>query len=170
MCQAERYICTIKDRVRSTYRMLPFKQIPRIMVIHLVLNAVFWINALPARDGVTSIHSPQYLSTGRELNYKLHVQLEFGEYIQTHEQHNNKMVDRTMGAICFGPTGNQQGGHWFMSLSTGSRLTRHRWTALPMPIKVIQRVEYLGKISAMPPILTFANRHGREIEDYMMEI
>ena len=32
----ERAIRTVKDRVRSAYRMLPFKYIPRLMVIHLV--------------------------------------------------------------------------------------------------------------------------------------
>ena len=32
----ERYIRTIKDRARSTYRMLPFRHVPRIMLVHLI--------------------------------------------------------------------------------------------------------------------------------------
>ena len=32
----EYYICTVKDRVQSTYWMLPFKQTPQILLIHLV--------------------------------------------------------------------------------------------------------------------------------------
>ena len=44
----ERYVRTVKDRVRSTYQMLPFKQVPRVMLIHLIKNAVFWLNALPS--------------------------------------------------------------------------------------------------------------------------
>ena len=106
--------------------MLPFKHIPRLILIHLVKNAVFWLNALPARDGVSSVHSPRYLLTGRELEYPLHVRLEFGEYVQTHEKHGNRMTDRTLGAICLGPNGNAQGGHYFMYLSTGARITRDR--------------------------------------------
>ena len=43
----ERAIRTVKDRVRSTYRMLPFKYIPRLMVIHLVRNTIFWLHAFP---------------------------------------------------------------------------------------------------------------------------
>ena len=30
----EQYIRTVKDRVRSTYRMLPFKRVPRLILIH----------------------------------------------------------------------------------------------------------------------------------------
>ena len=69
----EQYIQTVKDRVRSTYRMLPFKRVPQLILIHLVKNAVFWLNTLPAMDGVSSTHSPRYLLTGRELEYPLHV-------------------------------------------------------------------------------------------------
>ena len=37
----ERYIRTIKDSTRSTYRMLPYTRIPRLIIIHLVKNSVF---------------------------------------------------------------------------------------------------------------------------------
>ena len=166
----ERYIRTVKDRVRSTYRMLPFKRVPRLILIHLVKNAVFWLNALPARDGASPIHSPRYILTGRELEYPLHVRLEFGEYVQTHEQHGNRMTDRTVGAICLGPNGNSQGGHYFMCLSTGARITRDRWTDLPMPREVIHRVTELGRQQGMPATLTFADRHGQELEDRLVEV
>ena len=166
----EQYIRTVKDCVRSTYRMLPFKYVPQLILIHLVINAVFWLNALPAWDGVSSIHSLRYLLTGRELEYPLHVRLEFGEYVQTHEQHGNRMTDRTLGAICLGPNGNSQGGHYFMCLSTGARITRDRWTDLPMPREVIHRVTEMGRQQGMPATLTFADRHGRELEDRLVEI
>ena len=166
----ERYIRTVKDRVRSTYRMLPFTRVPRLILIHLVKNAVFWLNALPARDGVSSVHSPRYLLTGRELEYPLHVRLEFGEYVQTHEKHRNRMTDRTLGAICLGPYGNAQGGHYFMCLSTGARITRDRWTDLPMPREVIHRVSDMGRQQGMLTTLTFADRHGRELEDRLVDI
>ena len=166
----ERYIRTVKDRVRSTYRMLPFKRVPRLILIHLVKNAVFWLSALPARDGVSSVHSPRYLLTGRELEYLVHVRLEFGEYVQTHEKHGNRMTDRTLGAVCLGPNGNAQGGHYFMCLSTGARITRDRWTDLPMPREVIRRVSEMGRQQGMPTTLIFADRHGRELEDRLVDI
>ena len=70
--------------------------------------------------------------TGQELQYDLHVHLEFGEYVQTHKDHTDDMYKRTIRGICVGPRGNNQGGHWFMSLATGAQITHHRWTPLPM--------------------------------------
>lgn len=61
--------------------------------------------------------------TDRQLDMTKHAQLEFGSYVQPHEEHTNGMEPRTGGAICLGPTGNDQGGHYFMSLLTGHRLT-----------------------------------------------
>ena len=54
--------------------------------------------------------------TGQTLSFQRHARLELGVYVQTHEEHDNSMGPRTLGAICLGPTGNQQGGHWFLSL------------------------------------------------------
>lgn len=97
----KRYIHTIKDRVRSCYNTLPYSRIPYTM-------------------------SPRYILIGKHIDYHKHVRLEFGAYVQTHEQHTNDMKARTTGAICLGPPGNNQGGHFFMLLTTGRRLHRHR--------------------------------------------
>ena len=116
MPDVEWYIQTIKDQTRSAYQMLPFRCIPRIMLIHLVKNAVLWLNAFPAEDGVSSQHSPWL------------------------------MIPQTMmGAVCLGPTGNNQGGHWFMSLTSGARRSRHCWTELPMPREAINDVTAIGR-------------------------
>eukprot|EP00980_Cylindrotheca_fusiformis_P011053 scaffold2537_cov102-Cylindrotheca_fusiformis.AAC.1 len=166
--EIERYIRTVKDRTRSTYRMLPFRRLPRIVLIHLLKNAVLWLNALLAADGVSSQHSPRYLMTGRELTYDKHVRLEIRCICS--EEHSNNMRERTTGAICLGPTGNAQGGHWFMSLATGSRISRHHWTELPMPAEAIQRVSAIGRAQNMPPTLTFADRHGHEMPQAVAEV
>ena len=59
------------------------------MLIHLVGNAVFWLKAIPPSDGVSESLSPLYLLTRKHLvlDYRKHVRLEFGGYIQTHEEH-----------------------------------------------------------------------------------
>ena len=80
------------------------------------------------------------------------------------------MTHRTLGAICLGPNGNRQGGHYFMSLTSGSRITRHRWTELPMPKDVINRVTQMGREQKMPTTITISNRHGREIVDSLEEV
>ena len=91
--------------------MLPFTRIPRIVLIQLVKNTVFWLNAFPSKDGISSIHSPRRIMVGYEVSYTKHVRILFGAYVQTHESHSNDMSNWTMGAICLGPTGNRQDGH-----------------------------------------------------------
>ena len=118
----ERTIRTIKDSIRSTYRMLPFRRLPRILLSYLARNAVFWLNSFPAADGISSLLSPRYIVLGKNIIYDKHIRQEFGSYVQTHKEHNNGMPERMIGAICMGPSGNMQGGHNFMSLVTGQKI------------------------------------------------
>jgi hypothetical protein len=57
--QIERMIRTIKERARATYNMLPFKQMPPILVIEMIKAAVFWLNAFPITNGVSDQLSPR---------------------------------------------------------------------------------------------------------------
>ena len=115
------------------------------MLIRLVSNSVFWLNAFPHTDGASSTLSPRYLLTGKHLDFLKHVRTELCAYVQTHEQHFNNMHARTLGAICLGLSGNEQGGHWFLSLSTGKRIHRHKWTSLPSPDDAIERVNTFAR-------------------------
>ena len=49
----------------------------------------------------------------------------------------------------------QQGGYKFMNLRTGKRITRRKWTTLPMPQDVIARVNDIGQSQGQPSLLTF---------------
>ena len=44
-----------------------------------------------------------------------------------------------------------------MCLLTGARITRYRWTDLPMPREVIHQVTKMGCQQGMPTTLTFAD-------------
>ena len=90
--------------------------------------------------------------------------------MQTHEEHDSDMYERTVGAVCLGPTGNKQGGHYFMSLATRECLVRSRWTPLPMPCEAQSRVNRFGSKQKMPKTLTFGDQHGREIQDNLDEV
>lgn len=61
------------------------------------------------------------------------MRLEFREYVQKHVKSKNEMTPQTAGLICLEPSGNEQGGHYFMPLLTGKHLVRHQRTELPMP-------------------------------------
>ena len=161
------YIRTLKDCTWSAVNVLPFKNLPWLVLIHLLKNCTVWRNAFPAADGVSSVHSPRFLLTGWELSFDKHAVLEFGSYVQTHEEHSNGMEPRTMGAICLGPMGNAQGGHCFLSLTSGSCIIHHRWTPLPMPQEVVHRITQIGCAQGMPSCITYANRHGDDISDHL---
>ena len=93
----------------------------------------------PRKGGVLKTLSPtQYF----ELN-NTH-KLEFSDYVQTHEEHDNSMAAWTIGAIALRPTGNTQGGYFVFSLTTGRVLNRGRWTSLPMPNEVIDQVHRMA--------------------------
>jgi hypothetical protein len=163
--EAERYIRTVKERTRCVYKTVPFKHMPSTMVVEMVRASVFWLNMFLVTDGVSDTLSPRGLIVGLKLDYKKHCQLEFGSYAQTHEEHDNAMVTRATGAIALRPTGNAQGGYYFLSLSSGRRLTLNRWIDLPMPQEVIDQVHALARCSNANRDFTFAWRDGTVIED-----
>ena len=91
------------------------------MVIESVHHTVFWLNAFPHQ----------------------YCKYEFGQYVQVHSQHNNRMMPCTTGAIALQPTGNAQGNFFFLSLTTGCVLNQVQATPLPMPDDVISWVKML---------------------------
>ena len=82
--------------------------------------------------------------TGETLDFNRHCRFEFGEYVQCHEEHDNSMASRTMGALALRPTGNRRGSYYFLSLESGRIITRNQATQLPMPSDVIHRVAQLA--------------------------
>jgi hypothetical protein len=75
------------------------------------------------------------------------------------------MATQTTGAIALRPTSNAQGGYYFLSLTTGRRLNRNRWTKLPMPADVIDRVHTLVRRQNAALGITFADRTGQTLDD-----
>ena len=55
------------------------------------------------------------------------------------------MMSQTVGALALRPTGNAQGGFYFLSLSTGRVLNRLRATVLPMPDNVVDQVHRMAR-------------------------
>ena len=99
------------------------------------------------------------------MDYNLHAVLEFGDYVQTHEEHSNAMTPRTVGGLCLGPTGSPNGSHYFLNLSTGKRIIRTRWTQLPLPNEVIDRVQRLARQQRTQRDLAFGYRDATVIPD-----
>ena len=163
--EIERHIRTIKERARSVVTMLPFERFPARIIIELIHYCVFWLNSFPAEGGISDTMSPRGIIVGSVVDYANHCKIEFGTYVQTHEVHDNTMLPRTTGAIALRPTGNAQGGHYFYSLTTGRRLNRNHWTALPMPADVITRVHQMSRRPLALTAIEFADRAGVPLVD-----
>jgi hypothetical protein len=85
------------------YNSSPFERIPQNMMIELVNHANFWLNSFPKQDGISRTLSPRTIITGRTIDYKKHCKSEFGEYCQTHEQHDNTMNPQQLAPSLYAP-------------------------------------------------------------------
>ena len=156
--EIEWFIRTIKERMRAIYNTLPFRKIPARLVAEMGKACVFWLNSLPPQSNFGNDLSPRTIVTGQRLDFKRHCRFQFGECVQSHEPHNNSMMSRTVGDLALRPTGNAQGGFYFLSLSTGRVLNRLRATALPMPDNVVDQVHRMARKQRANPGLMFGSR------------
>jgi len=131
----------------------------------MVYNCVFRMNSFPHKNGVHATISPRAIITGQKITYDKHCKLEFGTYVQMHEKHNNSMDSRISGAIALRPSGNEPGGHYFLSLHTGERILRNNWTILPMPIDMVDALHRLAAASKQAGGITFMDRDGNILTD-----
>ena len=115
------------------------------MILELVALMIFWLNALPPSPSVGGDLIPRQIITGLTIDYTKHCRLQFGKYAQVHKSQDNIMEERTTGAIALRSTGNTQEAYFFMSLRTGRRLNRQRFTPLSLPQDVINVVHPLAR-------------------------
>ena len=165
--EVERQIRIVKERVSGLYNTLPYETIPKIMMEHLVYYVVGWLNNFPVKSGISKILSPRTLITGVQLDHNKHCLLEFGEYVQVHEENSptNSMEPRATGAIALGSTYTLQGGYKFLSLNTGRIIHRRSFTRIPLTQDVKARVEQMARHQGRPSRLGFQNRLGTDLED-----
>jgi len=121
MPEIERYIRTVKEQVRAIATTLPFRAYPPRLIAEMVYNFIFWLNSFPHKDGVHATISPRTLITGLAIDYNEHCKISFGTYVQVHKEGDNSLSPRTSEAIALRPTGNDQGGHYFLSLHSGKK-------------------------------------------------
>jgi hypothetical protein len=62
--EVERLIRTIKERLRSCVHGLPYRRLPRVMIVSMVIDVVRLLNMFPSITGVSSTLSPSTIVTG----------------------------------------------------------------------------------------------------------
>ena len=85
---AERNVFTmIKDSTRCSvaeFRQVRVHTLPKQVIIHMVYLAVFWMNAPPATNGTSMVHSPREIVLKKSVDVDLHCRADFGKYIHAH--------------------------------------------------------------------------------------
>ena len=86
----------------------------------------FQWSRVPLKNGA------QELISRHKLDAKLHCKTPFGAYCEVHTDPDitNTMEPRKKWGICLGPPGNIQGSYKFMSLSTGKKIVRRKFTEM----------------------------------------
>ena len=59
--EIERKIRVIKERVRGWFNTLPYKKLPKCMVIELLHFCVMWMDSFPVKSGISEKWSPREL-------------------------------------------------------------------------------------------------------------
>ncbi len=160
----ERCIHVVKERVRSFQHSLPFQTIHKVILMHMIFYAVKLLNYFPVKGGVSEIYGPMAIMSGKVLDFKK-ISLSFGSYCQVHEEKllRNSLVNRTLGAISLGPSGNAQGGHRFFTLNTSWVITCWSWDVIPMPKSIVDWVNFISR--DQPQQAVFLDHSGNPIGD-----
>ena len=159
--KVERFHEVIKERCRCYFAMLPFDNLPRMMVVHLMKTVMFCINAFAWLKG--AFLSPLSIAEGTVLDFNLHFRVIFGEFMQACEGSTNTMKQRMIDAIALGPNGNSQGGIRCYSLESGKILQRGWKDAevCKMPQSAISRLNYISKLQKSVKGLKFGDRQNQ---------
>ncbi len=75
----------IKEGGRGILNTLPFKKMPRLMLIELIYHVVLWLNAFPEKSGVSGTLSPREIVYPHKLDFAKHCKSPFGTYCEVHD-------------------------------------------------------------------------------------
>jgi len=75
--EIERFIQTIKERIRCTWNMMLFTLMSVLLVVRMVLIAVFWWNVFCPKGGISPTMSLQMIVLGKGLNFSTRCRAEY---------------------------------------------------------------------------------------------
>jgi hypothetical protein len=139
--KAEAKIRRLKELMRSVYLSLRFP-LPRNYLKDLVTYAVERINLFPV-SSTGSMISPKARATGRRVRFDRELGLKFGDYAEVHGADTSSKItlSRTEPCLALHPAGNLGGSWIFVSLVSGKRIRRSRWTRMVMTDAILDNVK-----------------------------
>ena len=141
--EIERSIQTGNGDIRAVYHSMSYHILPPIMIKEMVESQVSLRNKFPSPNGIHEYMSPLTIMTGVPNPSYASLKIEFGQI--EFGQYANSMKTRTTPAIALGASKSENG--WcFMSLETGKKILRYRWTTLPISQSVIDRIHKMANL------------------------
>ena len=129
-----------KECIWAIANQLPFEAYPHRLIVEMVYNVTFWLNAF----WCTQHKEPMYNTPCLHTDQNQHCWLEFRAYVQIHIEHDNSLAVHTTGAIALRPTGNTQGSHYFtQNINSGRWVAHNNWNALHMRSNITQTLHRL---------------------------
>jgi hypothetical protein len=162
----ERTIRFVKDRIRglrAMMRTLKFKRIPRRFLIEIVYKTVILINSLMRKGGVSEFLSAREIITGKKLRLPPH---EIGQFVHASVGETSNLTDvyRTFESLYIGRNDNGS-GHYVFDVRTGCRKSVPRVTPLPMPERVVERINAMGLHNKQPEDIVIGDRDDQQTVD-----
>ena len=160
---AERTIGELKGRIRSArIHMSQYKRIPKRMTIMLVETVVVYVNAITkAYNNLHTVQSPRRIITGLPLHLP---RADFGQFGLGHIGAENNLTDpeneRSFDCLYVRRADNGSGDIVF-ALDTLQQRSVNRFTAVPISIDTINRVNKLGKDDKQPEGLIFGDFYSK---------
>jgi len=86
--ETERYIRTIKERESGICNSLPFEKYPHTVIVEMTKKCSILEELFTPQKGIHPTLSPQAIVTESHIDYYKQFKIQFGSYVQVHEQHN----------------------------------------------------------------------------------
>jgi hypothetical protein len=82
--EIKQQIQVVKEQSRAAHHSLTFQHIPKLLMIHIVLNAIKMLNFFLTKGGISDTLSPKTIMFRETLDYRKHLSLQVGQYCQVH--------------------------------------------------------------------------------------
>jgi len=109
------------QQLRGSFEQLPFETYSHRLIVAIVYKIMFWLNCFPHKDSIHDVMSLRTILTSLTIHHNKQCKLEFGTYVQIHEEHDNSPMTHTAGSISLPRTGNTRGPHYFLNINSGSQ-------------------------------------------------
>ena len=158
--QAERCIQDVKNRIRFARMRMPYKKIPKRLIIEIIkLAAKLKSSLVNPSDNIHPIMSPRQLVT--DISLRL-AETEISQFVQAHTggtSSTEKDKEQTSDAIYIGRTDNGN-GHKVLKISTGQVVTVNKVTVIPVNDDHIRRVNQMGALDRQCDGIIISNFYG----------